>query len=92
MRLFFLLRRREGDSVLFNLRYWVGFWSGLASSAKSKDKKIWSFVSFPVKMSTNENRKEAGLGASEKRRSGSRDAIATCEVEEKEEEEDMIVS
>ncbi len=52
----------------------MGFWSGLASRAKSKDKKIWSFVSFPVKLSKNENREEGGLAASEKRRSGSRDA------------------
>ncbi len=51
----------------------MGFWSGLASSAKSKDKKSWSFVSFPVKLSTKKNREEVGLEQVRREGSGSRD-------------------
>ncbi len=78
--------KKGGDSVWFNLRYWMGFWSGLASSAKSKDKKIWSFVSFPVKLSTKKNREEGGLEQVRREGSGSRD-LATCKLEEEGEKE-----
>ncbi len=37
-------------------------------------KKIWSFASFPVKLSTKKNREEGGLEQVRREGSGSRDA------------------